>query len=112
MPLPKVFMKDDVKINGAHFYPEIVKIINVARATAPLLSDDAVWITSANDSKHMSGSFHYSNRAFDIRIWNVVGPNRQMAQQWVAKMQLALGDQYDIILETDHIHAEFDEHVT
>ncbi len=107
LSIPKVYIKDGVVINGAHMYPEIVKIIDVARATAPLLSDNAVWITSANDSEHMEGSLHYANRAYDIRIWNVVGPNRQMAEQWTAKMQLALGDHYDIILEKDHIHAEY-----
>ena len=109
MSIPRVFLKDDVKINGAHFYPEIVRIINVARATAPLLSDNAVWITSANDSKHMDGSLHYANKALDLRIFNVTGPNRQMAEQWVRKMELVLGEDYDVILETDHVHIEYDK---
>lgn len=88
---------------------EMHRIIRAARATAPLLSDDAVWITSANDSKHMDGSLHYANKAFDLRTYNLVGPNRQMAEQWVRKMQLVLGEDYDIVLETDHVHIEYDK---
>ena len=106
--IPKLYLKEGVKINGAHFYPEIVRMLDVVRATAPLLSDDAVWVTSANDSTHMDGSLHYKNKAFDIRIWNVTGPGRDMSRGWVEKIKLALGDAYDVVLETDHIHLEYD----
>ena len=107
MTIPRLYLKENVKINGAHMYPEIVKIVDVARSTAPLLQDDAVWITSANDSKHMDGSLHYANRAYDIRTYNIVGPTMDIAKTWVARMKLALGGHYDIILEIDHIHAEY-----
>lgn len=107
MSLPKLYLKESVKINGAHFYPEMVAIINALRATAPLLTDGAIWITSANDSKHMEGSLHYKNRAFDIRIWNIVG-GHGIHRVWCEKIRSILGTDYDIILETDHIHIEYD----
>ena len=106
--MTRVFLKDDVRINGAHFYPEVVKIVTVARKTAPALEGDAVWITSANDSTHMRGSLHYVNRAFDIRTRNIIGDKQHEARLWVERMQVALGDDYDVVLERDHIHAEYD----
>ncbi len=108
MGLPKLYLKDDVWINGAHFYPEIVRIVDVARATAPLLTDGAVWVTSANDSTHSTGSLHYKNRAYDIRIKNIAGDETPEAQAWVERIKLALGRDYDVILERDHLHVEFD----
>jgi hypothetical protein len=106
--LPKLYLKGSVHVNGAHFYPEMVRILNVARATAPLLEDGVVWVTCANDSGHMVGSLHYKNRAFDIRIKNIVGDEQTGKELWVERMKLALGDDYDVILERDHIHAEYD----
>ena len=108
MPLaiPVVKMKAGVVINGAHFYREMTRIIDCFRATAPAFTDDTLWITSGNDSKHMPGSLHYLNRAFDIRTFNIVG-GVKIAQEWVTKVKLALGDDYDVILEKDHIHVEF-----
>ena len=105
--LPKVYTKNGVTLNGKHLYEEIALIIQVARNTAPLTEDDTVWITSANDSRHMTNSKHYSNEAFDIRIRNLV-EGHAAARTWAAKMQHELGDDYDIVLESDHIHAEFD----
>ena len=108
MELPRLYLKNEVHVNGAHFYSELVAILNAARATAPMLQDNAVWVTSANDSNHMEGSLHYRNRAFDIRTWNITGPMTAMSNGWVKKMKLILGDDYDIICEKDHIHCEYD----
>jgi len=108
MEIPKLYLKDDVKINGRHFDIEVRRILDVARATAPELTDGAVWVTSANDGAHMDQSKHYSNEAFDIRIWNIAG-GHAYARTWVARMALALGDDYDVILEADHIHCELDK---
>ena len=106
-PLPRVFFKTGVIVNGAHMYEEIALIIQVARNTAPPTVDNAVWVTSANDSRHMTNSKHYSNEAFDIRIRNLVG-GHAAARTWVANMQHELGDDYDCVLESDHAHIEFD----
>lgn len=107
MDIPKLYIKNGVKINGAHFYPEMVRIVNIARACAPETTDGAVWITSAAEGQHMTGSLHYENKAFDIRISNVVGGDSHV-RFWAAKMSLALGPDYDVIIESDHLHVEFD----
>jgi hypothetical protein len=105
--VPNFCLKDDVHINGAHFDPVMVRIIDAARETAPMLEKGTVWVTSANDSEHMEGSLHFENRAFDIRIRNIIGDVQYEARLWAERMQVLLGDNYDVLLESDHIHVEF-----
>jgi hypothetical protein len=108
--MPNLCLKDGVHINGDHFDQVMVRIIDVARETAPMMEKGTVWITSANDSTHMDGSLHFNNRAFDIRIKNIIGGAEftGAARIWAEKMQVALGDDYDVLLEHDHIHVEYD----
>ncbi len=107
---PNFCLKDSVHVNGAHFDAVMVRIIDVARATAPMMENGTVWVTSANDSTHMEGSLHFDNRAFDIRTRNIVGIKAfpQAARAWTTRMQNALGDDYDVVLESNHIHVEYD----
>ena len=106
--MPNVCLKDSVHVNGAHFDPVMVRIIEVARDTAPMLESGTVWITSANDGNHSEGSLHFDNRAFDIRIKNIIGHVNSEARLWVNRMKIVLGDKYDVLLEGDHIHIEYD----
>jgi hypothetical protein len=106
--MPNVCLKDSVHVNGAHFDPVMVRIIEVARDTAPMLENGTVWVTSANDGDHGYGSLHFDNRAFDIRIKNIIGHVGGEARLWAERMQIALGDEYDVLLEKDHIHIEYD----
>ena len=104
--MSNVCLKDSVHINGAHFDSVMVRIIEVARDTAPMLESGTVWITSANDGDHSEGSLHFDNRAFDIRIKNIIGHINSEARLWARRMKSALGDEYDVLLERDHIHIE------
>ena len=106
--VPNFCLKDDVKINGAHFDPVMVRIIDAARETAPMLENGTVWVTSANDGEHMNESRHFQNRAFDIRIKNIIGGVQHEARQWAERIQVELGDDYDVLLEKNHIHVEYD----
>ena len=106
--LPNLCLKEGVRINGPHLYPEMTHITEVARITAPPTDDGKVWITSANDSRHGDDSLHYQNRAFDIRIYNITGKVQVEAELWAERLALALGDEYDVVKEKDHIHVEFD----
>lgn len=113
MGLPIVRIKNaDVRLEGPHLYPEVQNMIQAARETAPELTDCCVVITSANDGRHMDGSLHYKDRAFDIRIWNIKSKNSQLrhalARTWAARIAERLGEDYDVILESDHIHMEYD----
>jgi hypothetical protein len=52
----------------------------------------------------MAGSFHYSGLAVDIRT-NDVPPAD--VPRLIARIKSCVGDDFDAILETDHIHIEF-----
>lgn len=63
-------------------------------------------ITSGVDGTHKAGSLHYSGDALDWRIWesNAAGVTSQI----VGELAGYLGADYDVILESDHIHVEYD----
>lgn len=68
-------------------------------------------ITSGNDSRHMGGSLHYTDRALDFR-GNNIGIEQGRALQ--DEVRRVLGDRYDVTFETflndgnNHLHVEFD----
>lgn len=61
-------------------------------------------ITSGSDSKHGPNSLHYSGQALDLRTNNLPP---QAVQSIVDRLKEALGEQFDTILEQDHIHLEW-----
>ena len=64
-------------------------------------------ITSGKDGVHGKNSLHYEGKAIDLRTWNVL-------DNLVKRIRVQLGAEYDVILEKDHIHIEWDpkhEHV-
>lgn len=73
-------------------------------------------VTSARDGTHSRASAHYTGRAVDLRIRNVAGygvhgSNSPEIQEIAADLRAALGQYYDVVLESDHIHVEFDPKV-
>lgn len=76
-------------------------------------------ITSANDAKHSTTSLHYVGAAVDIRTRNIkeVFSHRaeadqakkadEAAREIVKKLNDSLGLDFDVILEKDHIHIEY-----
>lgn len=62
-------------------------------------------ITSGSDGKHGPNSLHYQGKALDLRI-NTIMP--EIRQTVVKELKWALGEQFDVVLESDHIHVEFD----
>lgn len=61
-------------------------------------------ITSCTDSKHSRGSLHYVGFAFDGRIKDLVESEKQ---RMLEELHHALGDDFDVVCETDHFHVEF-----
>ena len=62
-----------------------------------------ITITSANDGKHQTASKHYQGDAIDLRIWSLpdlLGMADQLRQE--------LGPDYDVVIEPDHLHIEYD----
>ena len=62
----------------------------------------------AHRSAHYAGGYLGHSRAFDLRIWAFTGTGEVPAPAAFAKdLQDALGDDYQVILEADHIHVEW-----
>ena len=88
--------------------PQVLGMFNALNKLSGSLRVNIV-ITSGNDGKHSKESYHYKNLAIDIRIW---GLDKDQIDMIMDKLQgLAFRGHtsyYDVVLEKDHIHAEFD----
>lgn len=62
-------------------------------------------ITSCKEGKHMDKSLHYKGLAVDIRSRDIP---LQTAAALIATCKEALGAQFDLVVEGDHWHLEYD----
>lgn len=62
-------------------------------------------ITSGTDGKHGVNSLHYKGLALDFRTRHLP-PG--VAGKIAARCRERLGNDYDIVVEGDHIHGEYD----
>jgi hypothetical protein len=62
-------------------------------------------LTSGVDGTHSLVSLHYRGRAADFRFWNVPEARRPALRD---ALKAALGKDFDVVLEKDHIHVELD----
>jgi len=74
-----------------------------------MVAVEAVWgpkaiVTSDCGGKHMVGSKHYQGYALDFRTRHI--PKRKQPALAFAVGEL-LGNDYDVVLEVDHLHVEF-----
>ncbi len=95
-------IKKGVEAQGLQ--PEILLAIMEAREVYRDLDAELI-ITSLLDGKHMKGSFHYKGLAVDLRTRHLSKTDRALA---AARIRLALGPEYDVVLEKTHIHLEYD----
>lgn len=91
--------KTGVEILGIR--PEMVAIFG-AIEQAWLEQGVEATITSVTDGKHKRQSAHYTGSAVDVRIWDM-----DAAKAAEALRERLTGD-YDVVLESDHIHVEYD----
>ena len=61
-------------------------------------------MTCGTDSKHSKNSLHYCGLAFDIRINGIPG---YKIEKIVHDLTESLGDEFDVVLERNHIHVEY-----
>lgn len=66
-----------------------------------------LFITSLNDSRHSLTSLHYAGAAWDMRTTTFNVMTETQAQQVVDRLKIALPDDYDVVLESNHIHVEW-----
>lgn len=63
-------------------------------------------VTSARDGIHSSNSLHYQGRAIDLRIRDIA--DASLKWRYRDRLAEALGEDFDVVMETDHIHVELD----
>lgn len=95
-------LKSGVELRGVT--PELVVGMMVAAATYRDMGY-TLTITSVLDSEHKPTSLHYVGRGFDARTKDI---NPVVWPKLTERLKLALGPQFDVVLEKDHIHIEFD----
>ena len=84
--------------------PQISLAATIATSVYDHFDADCV-ITSLTDGRHSKNSLHYSGNAMDLRTRNV---NKDELLPLVNTLRKALGENYDTVLEKDHIHVEYD----
>jgi hypothetical protein len=62
-------------------------------------------ITSGTDGQHIKGSLHYKGLALDFRKRTVPVA---MRPKLLKAIRQALGPDYDVLEESDHVHVELD----
>ena len=62
-------------------------------------------VTSAKDGQHSAHSLHYEGRAVDIRTRTL---STDTALEFCRAVKRALGPDFDVVLECDHLHVELD----
>lgn len=96
-------IKITAKLEGMS--PQTVLGIVVATGVYASLGYDCI-VTSVNDGRHMDGSLHYVGDAFDLRTRHV--ESDCLKELITERLKAALGSGYDVVLEGDHIHVEYD----
>lgn len=95
-------LKDRVVIRGNQYINAILRAVQIVYARYNI---DPV-ITSGDDGKHGIKSYHYKNRALDIRFWQIPFETREHVAQ---EIRAELPPYYDVVVEADHYHIEADE---
>lgn len=95
-------IKPGVRVRGVS--NEILLAIMVAQSVFEYFKEDMT-ITSITDGDHKAGSLHNTGDAVDLRTREV---DPRFISQLVAQLQTSLGNSYDVVLEDDHIHVEYD----
>lgn len=91
-------IKPGVDLRGLQ--PQMVIAVQVAQW---VYGAQELTITSGSEGEHMAGSLHYKGLAVDIRL-----PAPDKIAVVILGLRGSLGKQYDVVLENDHIHIEFD----
>jgi hypothetical protein len=96
-----LLLKPGVRITGIR--PELLLAVIAAERVYEEAGHDLT-LTACVDGKHVAGSFHYAGAAVDIRINDV--PTTEVPKL-IARIKSCVGEDFDVILEVDHLHIEF-----
>jgi len=94
-------LKPGVRVQGMQ--PELMLAMVVANEVYKSHNIEFV-VTSVVDGRHSHTSLHYSGNALDCRTRDM---SRDLAEFVTKEIKEGLGDDYDVILESNHIHIEY-----
>lgn len=98
-------IKEGAKIEG--ITAELSFGLGVARDAYLHFGLDIV-VTEITGGKHMEGSLHYKGRAADLRLPSRLSAKAGIDLMVTAYLRSCLGSDWDVVLESDHVHIEFD----
>jgi len=90
-------------VNPSQIKPELNLAVTVALSIWSRQSEPVLIITSITDSQHGNASLHYIGYAIDIRIRELHSNPKDLSDA----LRDSLVSDYDVILEKDHIHLEY-----
>ena len=96
---------EGVRARIAGLKPEILLAIQIAYSVWPQHIDMVITSGTELGDFRKKGSKHLSGQAIDIRTH---GLDRELVYDLTTFIQDALGTDYDVVLESNHIHIEFD----
>lgn len=98
--------KKDVLLykNGVQVQPVIIEAISTVAHIYSTFNQKLV-VTSVVDGVHSKNSLHYKGLAFDTRIWYF---SEEVVKEVKTCLEIALGKDFDVVLEDSHFHIEFD----
>lgn len=94
--------KEGTRISGIS--PEIVLALILTERVFQRFGAELV-ITSITDGTHSANSLHYKGLAFDARTRDI---EKSKLKDLAEQVHAALGDEFDVVLEDDHLHVELD----
>lgn len=94
----------EVPVSLQGIQPEMVAAFPIIDATYMRLGYEAI-LTSGTEGEHGTGSLHPKGLATD---WRTRHMRQDLKPQLVKWLKQNLGREYDVILEKDHLHVEFD----
>lgn len=102
----KSYLKDDtVSIHG--LCPEMIIAMLTVQNVFFFLQVDFVITSGCEDTaRHMAESKHYTYEAIDCRSRDLVSQSKKILA--FDMIRLSLGVDFDVVLESDHIHIEYD----
>ena len=98
-----LLLKPGVRVAGLR--SEILLAVVAAERVCAEMGVDCV-VTACVDGVHQAGSLHYCGLAADLRSRDFRPGDLDKA---IARIRQCLGTDYDVVLENDHVHVEFDQ---
>lgn len=94
--------KEGVSVNGVQ--PEMAMALHVIGSVYAHMGYYCT-VTSGTDGSHSKNSLHYAGLAVDTRTRDIA---KEFHKELTRRLREALGSEFDVVLESDHIHIEYD----